>query len=388
MASLDHLERWFVDRGLPHFVERHDRAPDIWGRAVPLLVPAYLLLGLNALQLGEWSVGRNLLVAAFVVVALLLTWVAANLLRRRRPLERPRRVGPAELAVFVLAPAVPSAVFAQWDDAAETVGAAVLLLVTVWGVTSYGVFPLFRWAGRRAAGQLALLFDLVFRAMPLLLLFTTFLFINAEVWQVAGTLHGLAYVAVIGIFAVFGLLFLLSRVPGLLGEVNRFESWDEVSRLVADTPAAPDAAGWSAGGGRPPHDHPSMRQRFNIGLFAVFSQSIQITLVAGALTLFFILFGVLAIPETTIAAWTQADVEVLARAHLTGRELVLSEPLIRVAGFLGAFTAMYFAVQLSTDAAYREEFAEDVTPQLRRALAVRCVYRAELQRAASAAGGR
>jgi hypothetical protein len=32
-------------------------------------------------------------------------------------------------------------------------------------------------------------------------------------------------------------------------------------------------------------------------------------------------------------------------------------------------------VLLSTDATYRDEFAEDVAPQLRQALAVRCVYR-------------
>ena len=50
-------------------------------------------------------------------------------------------------------------------------------------------------------------------------------------------------------------------------------------------------------------------------------------------------------------------------------------PLLRVAAFLGAFSAMYFTVLLSTDATYREEFADDVAPQLRQALAVRCVYR-------------
>ena len=57
---------------------------------------------------------------------------------------------------------------------------------------------------------------------------------------------------------------------------------------------------------------------------------------------------------------------------------MLSEPLIRVAAFLGAFSGMYFTVQLATDSSYRDEFAEDVGPQLRQALAVRCVYRRTL----------
>jgi hypothetical protein len=41
---------------------------------------------------------------------------------------------------------------------------------------------------------------------------------------------------------------------------------------------------------------------------------------------------------------------------------------------------MYFTVVLSTDATYREEFAEDIGPELRQALAVRRVYRAALTR--------
>ena len=54
---------------------------------------------------------------------------------------------------------------------------------------------------------------------------------------------------------------------------------------------------------------------------------------------------------------------------------MITEPLLRVAGFLGAFTGMYFTVVLSTDATYRDEFAEDVAPQIRQALAVRLAYR-------------
>jgi hypothetical protein len=127
-----------------------------------------------------------------------------------------------------------------------------------------------------------------------------------------------------------------------------------------------------------------LRQRFNIGLVTIFSQAIQITLVALMLTGFFVLFGVLAIPEQTVLAWTALDdVQVFGRVGVGGRELVLSEPLVRVSAFLGAFTGMYFTVQLSTDAGYREEFAEDVGPQLRQALAVRCVYRRVLADAAT-----
>ena len=109
----------------------------------------------------------------------------------------------------------------------------------------------------------------------------------------------------------------------------------------------------------------------------MFSQAIQVTLVGVGLAGFFVVFGFLAIPEATAAAWTALDdVHVLLRWDVGGRALVITDPLLRVAGFLGAFGAMYFTVLLSTDAMYREEFADDVAPQLRQALAVRCVYRA------------
>ncbi|MEL6892947.1 MAG: hypothetical protein AAFP84_15245, partial [Actinomycetota bacterium] len=55
--------------------------------------------------------------------------------------------------------------------------------------------------------------------------------------------------------------------------------------------------------------------------------------------------------------------------------LVLSDPLLRVSTFLGAFSGMYFTVVLTTDATYRDEFADDVGPEIREALAVRTAYR-------------
>ncbi len=373
--GLADIERWFVERGLPHFVERHDTATEIWARALPLLVAAYLLLGLNALDLAEWSVVTNLVVAGFVILGAIVTWVVANRLRGRGWFERPHRIGAAELAVFTLVPAVPSLLVGQWGDALQTVLTAIAILAVLWAITSYGVVPLMAWAWQRALAQVPLLFSVLVRALPLLLLFSTFLFINAEVWQVAGTLTGIVYVATLGIFFLLGAVFTLSRIPALMRALNRFDSWTQVEELAAGTPAM-DVLGTAPAAAGPVADRPTMRQRVNIGLVTIFSQAIQITFVGLALTGFFVVFGFLAIPEETAAAWTTLDpVDVLARWSVGGRTLVVSDPLIRVAAFLGAFGAMYFTVLLSTDATYREEFADDVAPQLRQALAVRCIYR-------------
>ena len=384
--SVDEIEQWFIGRGLPHFVERHYSAAQIWARALPLLIFAYVLLGLNALDLKHWSAAENLAAAGFVVAAAIIAWIVANWLRGRRWLERPHEIGWPELVVFTVVPALPSVVVGQWTDAVQTTLEAIAILAILWGLTSYGVIPLLRWAGQRTVAQLAVLFNVVVRALPLLLLFTTFLFINAEVWQVAGTLSGIVYVAVLGVFFLLGAVFVLSRVPTLMRTLNDFDSWPEIGKLVDGTPgrAAFEAMGPTPA--RPGIDRLRVRQRLNIGLVTIFSQAIQITLVALTLTGFFVLFGFLAIPQETAQSWTGLDsVDVLASWTVGERTLVLTEPLLRVSAFLGTFSGMYFTVLLSTDAMYREEFAEDVAPELRQALAVRRVYqraRAEVRQAA------
>lgn len=376
------IEAWFVRRGLPHFVERRDSAWDIWGRAIPLLVVAYLVLGLNALDLDGWTWRRNLLAAVVVVAVLVLTWVGANRLRGLPALQRPSVIGPVELALFVIAPAIPSALFGQWDDVVQTSIQGIVVLAVVWAITSYGVIPLVVWAAERTWSQLPTFLNLIFRALPLMLLFMTFLFVNAEVWEVAGSLHGPAYVLALALFFVLGCVFLLSRVPPLMRAQNTFTEWSEVAALASEVGVVPDEfiAGVTArGGGTPTPDRPPRRQRLNIGLVAIFSQAMQITAAALAAFGFFVLFGFLAITADTAGGWIGLEpVHVLADIELEGRRLVVSEPLIRVAGFLGAFAGMYFTVVLSTDATYREEFAEDIGPELRQALAMRVLYRQAL----------
>lgn len=366
------VERWFARRGVPHFIDDYTATTDIWTRSAPLLLVAYVAGGFNALDIHHWSVGKNLATSALVLGVLIATWVATNAVRRRPLLARPRVIGAPELAAFVLGPALPSLIVGQWGDIAKTVVEGLAVLAIIYVSTSYALVALSRWALGRSIAQLGSLVALVARALPLLLLFTAFIFMSSEIWQVAGTSVGIVYVLVLAIFFAFGAVFVLSRLPATTRGLATFEHWDDVRALLDGTPVEEVAL---PADGAPP-DHPLRpRQRFNAGLVAVFSQAQQITLVAVLLSGFYVLFGVLAISEATTRSWSGLEhVHVLLRLHLDGRELVLTEPLLRVAGFLGAFTGMYFTVVLSTDATYRDEFAEDVGPQIRQALAVRTAY--------------
>lgn len=202
-------------RGVPHFVERKTDGSllDAWTRALPLLVAGYLLRGFNALNLADWSVVRNVGVGCAVLAMLLAAWVLSNRLRGVATFARPTDIDAPELTLFLLGPAIPIIAFEQFGDAFESIVLGVVLLALIYVWASYGIGALLRWGLRRGRSQLTGLGSLVARALPLLLLFNTFLFINAEVWEMAGTLYGVAYVVVLGTFVGLGVIFALVACP-------------------------------------------------------------------------------------------------------------------------------------------------------------------------------
>jgi hypothetical protein len=354
------IERWFIGRGVPHFIVDYSARTDIWTRAIPLLIIAYLAGGLNSLNLADWSTSRNVVAGAVTVAVLVLGWSVTNL-----ALGRP----------FVIGPTVPSAIFGQWGDAIQALVEGVVILGVIYVLAAFAVGQLIIWAVRSSVRQFAILGRLLVRALPQLLLFTVFLFINAEVWQVAGTLAGLPYVIGIAIFFVLGAVFVLSGVPKTIDGLDDFESSDEVIALIEKTPAE----GLAVPG--PESDPLNRGEKLDLILVSTFSQAVQITFVAVALTGFFVTFGFLAIPLATQSGWMATDdVRVLFTLTLSGRDLVLTEALLRVAGFLGAFIGMYFTVVLSTDDKYRKDFAQDIDPDIHQSIAVRLAYRHAHQR--------
>ena len=111
------IERWFLDNGVPQLVADYDPREDTLTRLQPVLVVLFLLaLALVLRPDWEWwQRGLAVLVGAGLALAGL---VVANVLRRRRPLGRPERVGFAEAVVVVLTPAVASLVLG--DDPARS----------------------------------------------------------------------------------------------------------------------------------------------------------------------------------------------------------------------------------------------------------------------------
>ena len=228
-----------------------------------------------------------------------------------------------------------------------------------------------RWALRRTFGSLGLLIPLLTRALPLLLLAVTFLFINAEVWQVAALMSRSVLWLSVAFFGGFGMLFLLARLPEEVRAVEENVVGERIGEACQGTPAA--SAAVRLGGRAAPLPRFA---RFNLVLMMLFSQAIQVLLLSAGLFAFFMAFGALTIPDSTIQAWTGQAVSSLPSA--IGRTLPVTNDLFQVSVFLAAFSGLYFTVSAVTDENYRRQFFSGLAAQLERAIAVHTVYQALL----------
>lgn len=371
-------ERWFRRRGLPMFIEDYSVKEDILTRMFPfmgLVMFAELFLSFG----DQWSGGAQL--AAFGAGAALVVgaFVGVNLLRRRRPFQLPDDVGAPEVALYLALPVIPS-IIGNTDNpltaVLRTLGLNAALLIVAFVVTRWGLVPMLRWAATQMILQVGHLSTLALKSLPLVLLFSAFIFLNAEMWQVANDMTLLAFVGIVALVVGIGGAFVLLSVRRIGVDLESFESWTEVTELLAGTPMA--TAGVLSPEG-PPMVALSRRGRWNLTLRLFVAQSTQILLVSTVTTLFYVLFGVLTVRENTVLQWTTVGELTTGRDWLVdldvlGNTYVFTRQLVVVATFIGLVSGLQFTVQVLTDPSYRRDFAQDMTVGARRALAVRAAY--------------
>src|SRR5690606_35450037 len=211
---LDRTERWFLRRGIPHFIEDYRAGEDVFTRALPVLALVFVIEVAGAASL-DWRWWQNLAAVAAGALLVAAIWAGVNRVRGRRAFHPPDDVGWWELAVFLLVPPLLPMLFgAQLGAAAATFAVNLCILGLVYVVTSYGLVPLTRWAFGQTARQVGAVLGLFGRAMPLLLLFSVALFVNAEVWAVAAALDWVMLGVTCSLFVLLGSGFLVLRLPG------------------------------------------------------------------------------------------------------------------------------------------------------------------------------
>lgn len=245
------------------------------------------------------------------------------------------------------------------------------LIAALWyGLTALRARPIVSWALQRTFGGLRTLLPMMSRALPLLLLFVTFLFINAEVWEVSARLDGGTLWLTALLFGLLAGAFLLVRLPE---EVDRTDdSVDDAfllnacqgtpleahaRRLVDDPDADPASYAEVAG-----------FERWNLVLVLLIIQATQVLLLAVTVFVFFVVFGAVVMEPAIVENWTGGQVH-----NLPGLVTVSAE-LLQVSVFLASFSALYLTVSTVTDEAYRAQFFGSVIDELEKAVGMRAVY--------------
>jgi hypothetical protein len=340
---LEEYESRFRRAGLPLFVAGTTARTEVWTRAVPVLGLVFLGEVLGAIDL-QWSAAANIGALAGGMAILLGGLVVANRARGRRALARPRDVGAAELAGFVLLPALLPVVFGgQTRSAWVTAVSNLAVLGVLYGTIRYGLLSIVAWAARRLAGQLASSVVLLARAIPLLMLFSVVLFLTTEMWQTFARMDDASLGAVAGLLVAVGTLFLIARLPR------------EVAALEREVAAGP------------PLDD---RQRLNVGLVMFVSHALQVLVVSLAVGVFFVAFGLLATPDTLLQTWVGRAPDVVVT--VAGVELYAE--LLRVSAAIAALSGLYYAIAVLTDATYREEFLSDLEASMHETFSARAEY--------------
>ncbi|MCX6395488.1 MAG: hypothetical protein NTV23_03285 [Propionibacteriales bacterium] len=293
----------------------------------------------------------------------------------RTSLARPRLLALAAVSV-VFAAAAFLAVWFWSEDPSNSILAAMVssgVPLAVYASRALHAGTVARWTIGRTLSSLGLLVPLVTRALPLLLLFVTFLFINTEVWQVASSLDdGVLWVSVL-LFALVAVAFLLVRLPEELDQVDDEMTGERLKAACAGTPLEDEAARCAD-----ETDDAVLvacaqvtgLAKANLVLVLLVSQALQVLLLSLAMFLFFVVFGMVSIRDDVVRAWVGHDPSPFVDAVP-----LFTHELARVSTFLAAFSGLYFTVYAVSDDSYRKQFFGSLMTQLRRAVGVRTVYR-------------
>jgi hypothetical protein len=337
-ARIRELERGFRRDGLPNLIVDLSASEDIFTRAIPFLSLVFVLEIVNALDVeAGWT---NLVLALGGAVVLLGAFGVLNLLRGRRFLSIPDKVGAPELAAFVLLPALLPVIFSgQFLFGSTTILVNLAIVAIAYVVVGFGVVSILRWVGVRFFTQLRASVTVLVRAVPLLLFFSLVMFFTQEIWMVFTDPGAATYWTAICMFVLIAAVFLSVRLPGMVKEV-------QAESQLGDVPLR-------------------RRERLNLAAVALISEALQVAFVSAAVWLFYVLLGALLVTADVRASWLLVPDQVIWDVAWLGERVQVTEGLLRVATGVAAFAGLYYAVTILVDPSYRDQFVDNLTTELR-----------------------
>jgi hypothetical protein len=266
-----------------------------------------------------------------------------------------------------------------WALALSLLGVAVATALVVVILFDLGGLSLLIHQGRPALEGLAATASVAVRALPPLLAVLLFLSLASETWRAFGRLEGWRFGCVL---ILFGLLSAVILVAGLRRERRALLAptpGDEMRDDALATPAAPLVRA----GVTPATPPPDRLIRINVAAALLVSLGIRVLAVGVAVGLTFGLLGILIVDRGLTEEWVGEAPHVLVAVSIEGREVVLTEALVRVTAMLGGFASLYFVAVALGDRRNREEFLDDELERVRRVMAAWAYYRGALAPGAS-----
>ena len=104
------------------------------------------------------------------------------------------------------------------------------------------------------------------------------------------------------------------------------------------------------------------------------SQALQVLFVGIGVGVFFTVFGAFTVSPNVLTEWIGNAGHPLLRFPLLGKHVVITQELLRVAGAIGAFSGLYYAITALIDPNYRQEFLGDITEEMRSVFEARAAY--------------
>lgn len=333
----------------------------------------------GTLSFAVTSGSRVLAVAAFVCAGLALLGFGLWSKRRRGYWYAPAdRVGWPVFVGFLVAGVLSETIqFGKevdgdtitWSSVVLALVLQLLLLGAIYVITRFAMISMIGWGIKQTVKSASDLYVVATKALPLLLIVMIVLFINTEMWQVAGSLDGPLLWGSAGLLLILGVLVTLERTNDQIRELDTEAPVEQLREACAGTPLAGAADGLTQVCG-PDLQRP---QRRNLLVAALFTQLVQAALIGFLVWLFFIAFGMVAISEPVQQAWI-GDLGTADVFWVLGDDHVLSRALVRVSTFLGAFAAFYVTIYASSDPVFRASFSEDAGASLQQAVDLRRVY--------------
>lgn len=379
------IERWFVRRGVPQFIEGYSTEQSMDARAAPFIAVWI------AIWTGIWWAGRSEIPLAWRVIAALaslavvgVAYRAIMTARRRSTAGRQPKFDLTDIAAFAILPAIPTLIIGR--DVVVSIFNALNLLFgigVIYIVIAFGLIEIAMWALGRLRDHLLHIVTLLARTLPVLLILVVFLMFSAEIWEAAHALNGAELAAVLTLLLLIAVLLVVTTFRP---EVRRLEAGtdhDVVRDDVKDTPAA--AVATPLADLALPADRMTWLQRLNLDFVVVINQLLQSFFVALLVMGFLVVFGVIVVPAPVQIQWIGGPVTVLLEFELLGEMRVLSAELLSVSALLSGIVGLYFTGLALTDSAYKAEHFTTVLGEVRQLLSVRAVYLAEVASEASRA---